>query len=196
MVADQIRAVYWRRSWLSVMAKGAFKTADSLQRATGCHLITKNTAWETLTHSDLHVIDRWINDYLRTRSSFARGLLGKMRAEADMCSYLAASFFLLPIVQLALAVLFQLSNHATALKHLWTTNNYLWHAASWATTALLCISVAYRTKRMVLRMISMLSVATIQPKSMNETEQSQFSYDTIAKTSPATLDRPTRRSLL
>jgi hypothetical protein len=168
-IGDRMRSLYWRRSWTAVVVRGPFKAAGSTLRAAGCRLLPRNADWSKLTDSDLHGLDRWVGDYLRIRTSYARGLLGKMRAEADMCCYLAASFFLLPLVQLSLNFLFYLSGLAHGFPaHLRDPSVWLWYAASWGATALLCASGAYRTKRLVLRMLSMLSVTIDCPDSMEE----------------------------
>ena len=158
-IADQLRALYWSRSWIAVTDQGPYRDIAAVFHQAGNHILPRVNAWSSLSSFDLHGIDRWIYDFLLMRNSIARTLLPKLRAEADLCSYLAAACLLIAPVQFCTYLLLFLSGVTKSV--LWQFGDLkTWecYAASWAFAGLLCASGGYRTRRLVLRMLAMFSV--------------------------------------
>jgi hypothetical protein len=159
-LADLCRSFYWKRAWLAVTEKGPYKEIDEKLKNLGQLGFPSRSTWPSLSTADFHSLDRWMYDYIQENSERARTLLPKLRAEADFCSYLGAAFLLFPIIRgigSAAVQLFSASASASRSQMSWT-QTLVWSAASWVATVLLCFSGAYRTKRLILRMLSMLWV--------------------------------------
>jgi hypothetical protein len=159
-IASICRRFYWKKAWVTVLGMRAFYDAEKkiLNRA---HLeLPKDKSLSTFESSDFEGIDRWIYDYIQDNSPLARALLPKMRAEADLCSYLSAAFLLLPVVHLVIWASLSLSSQAPFPHVSWpiVLAVLIWYAASWTVAAVLCFAGAYRTQRLILRMVSMFMV--------------------------------------
>lgn len=159
-LADLCRSLYWKRAWLAVTEKGPYKKIDEKLKNLGQFGFPSRSTWPSLSTADFHGLDRWMYDYIQENSERARTLLPKLRAEADFCSYLAAAFLLFPIVSGIESAAVQLSSASasSSLSQMSWTQAFAWSAASWFVAVLLCFSGAYRTKRLILRMLSMLWV--------------------------------------
>jgi hypothetical protein len=159
-LADLCRSFYWKRAWLAVTEKGPYKEIDEKLKNLGQLGFPSRSSWPSLSTADFHGLDRWMYDYIQENSERARTLLPKLRAEADFCSYLAAAFLIFPIVREIGSATLQLSSASTpsSLSQMPWTQACAWSAASWFVTVLLSFSGAYRTKRLILRMLSMLWV--------------------------------------
>ena len=153
-VADLCRRLYWKREWVAITEKGPYKEIDQKLKELGVSFPDRS-GWASMGSSEFHSLDRWMYDYIQENSERARALLPKLRAEADFCSYLGAAFLLLPVVMLAgNTVLRTSATHAVVSWSGWI----VWWLVCWSMTALLLYSGAYRTKRLLLRMLSMLWV--------------------------------------
>jgi hypothetical protein len=155
-VADLCRRLYWKRGWISVTERGPYREIDQKLKDLGVSFSNRST-WVSMSSTDFHSLDRWMYDYIQEHSERARALLPKLRAEADFCSYMAAAFLILPAIFLAANVASSISVAHAAIS--WS--NWLgWCLVCWSATALMLYSGAYRTKRLLLRMLSMLWVCT------------------------------------
>jgi hypothetical protein len=156
-VADVCRRLYWKREWLSVTENGPYREIDQKLKELDVSF-SKRSTWTSMGSNDFHSLDRWMYDYIQEKSERARTLLPKLRAEADFCSYMGAAFLILPAIHVAanIALSFTLTT-PTAIS--WS-NWLVWWLVCWSVTALLLYSGAYRTKRLLLRMLSMLWVST------------------------------------
>jgi hypothetical protein len=159
-LADLCRSFYWKRAWLAVTEKGPYKEIDEKLKNLGQLGFPRRSTWPSLSKADFHGLDRWMYDYIQENSERARTLLPKLRAEADFCSYLGAAFLLLPIVSgvVSAAVQFSSASASSSLSQMSWTRALAWSVASWFVSVLLCFSGSYRTKRLILRMLSMLWV--------------------------------------
>lgn len=155
-VADLCRRLYWKREWVAVTDKEPYREIDEKLKDLGVNF-PKRSTWTKMGSGDFHSLDRWMYDYIQEKSERARALLPKLRAEADFCSYLGAAFLILPMTMLAgNVVLSTSSNHVAVSWSGWVA----WLLVCWSITGLLLCSGAYRTKRLLLRMLSMLWVCT------------------------------------
>jgi hypothetical protein len=159
-LANVCRNFYWKRAWLAATAKGPYQEITPKLKQLGFAGLPDCSAWATLSSADFHGLDRWMYDFVQENSVIAKTLLPKLRAEADLCSYLGAAFLILPVLHGTLWAALLLTSETTKRAALASFSPYalVWYVASWLVTVLLCFSGSYRTKRLVLRMLSMLWV--------------------------------------
>jgi hypothetical protein len=159
-VASAWRRLYWKRAWLAVVEKGPHRRIGTVLSKVGYKALPETFSWLTLRQSDFDGIDRWVYDYLQRESPIARSILPKLRAEADLSSYLAASLSVIPPIHFVLfaSLCPKPSSCGISFASCVPDAPFLWYGLAWTVSCLLCFSGEYRTKRLILRMLSMLSV--------------------------------------